>query len=63
MNIKRTLDTAKATYDLLGLTREEFSRLYRAYRYESARLHNGPTEYDELLNKFEKMNDIDTLLV
>lgn len=63
MNIKRTIDTAKATYDITGLTREEFSRLYSVYRYESARLHHGYSEHDELLKKFREMSDNDTLIV
>ena len=63
MNIKRTIETANAKYDLMNLTREEFSRLYSAYRYESAKLHNGYYEHDELLKKFREMSDSDTLIV
>jgi hypothetical protein len=64
MQIKRTIDTAKATYDLLGLTREQFSRLFSAYEYEHFKLHNGfHPENDELLTKFEEMSNKDTLIV
>lgn len=64
MQIKRTIDTTNATYDLVGLSRQQFSRLFSAYEHEHFKLHNGfHPENDELLTKFEEISSKDTLIV
>jgi len=64
MNIKRILETAKATYDITGLTKEQFSLLLHSYRKQMYIWHNREIDInDELLNKLEKMADSDTLVI
>lgn len=62
MEIKRVLDTVNAKYDLIGLTREQFSRIYRSYLNEMYRIRHD-CEGDDLLKKMQEMNNSDTLIV
>ena len=65
MQIKRTLDTAKATYDITGLTKEQFSKLFHCYEKQMYIWHNRypDPEEDELLKKLKEMSDSDTLII
>lgn len=63
MKIKRTIETETARYDLLDLNREQFQRLFSAYRELTYKMHNGYPDTDELYLKFESMCGNDTFVV
>lgn len=65
MEIKRTLDTVKANYDILGLTKEQFSKLFHCYEKQMYIWHNRQPEVgaDELYDKLQKMVNSDVLII
>lgn len=63
MNIKRTLDTANASYDILGIDRKQLSTLVSAYTHYLVYTHHQLSNDDELLNKLEKMIESDIYIV
>ena len=64
MNITRKLETSNATYDLTGLTKDQFRNLVQCYEKQMYIYCNRSIpEDDELLNKFRKMADSDTLII
>ncbi len=65
MQIKRTLDTVKANYDITGLNKEQFSKLFHCYEKQMYIWHNQcPTKgADELFDKLQEMQDSDTLII
>lgn len=65
MNIKRQLDTVKATYDITGLTKEQFSMLRDSYEKQMYIYYNRYIDEgtDELLDKFKKIVESDTLII
>ena len=61
MNIKRTLKTEEATYDLTGLTHRQFTELLSCYEKQWYIYCNReiPDEgKDELLDKMRKMAEL-----
>ena len=63
MKIKRTLETANATYDIMELTKQEFKNLVFCYEKQMYIWHNRQPEGDELLDKLKQMVDSDTLII
>ena len=58
MKIKRTLDTTKATYDLIELTDEEFNILCKAYEHYMFYIrHCPPSEEDSMWQKMKKLSE------
>lgn len=62
MQIKRTIDTTKATYDLIGLTSEEFNRVYSSYQQYMYRIRQDD-EGDLLMQKMRKMADSSEVII
>ena len=65
MNIKRTLDTVKATYDITGLSKQQFGHLLACYEKQFYIYCDKYPEKgsDELLDKLREMKDSDTLII
>jgi len=65
MKITRKLETVNATYDLTGLTRQQFSKLLSSYEKQMYIWHNRVPDVgaDELLDKMKQMVDSDTLVI
>ena len=58
MQIKRILDTTKASYDLISLNDEEFSILCKAYEHYMFYIrHCPPAESDSMWNKMKKLQE------
>lgn len=56
MQIKTTLNTKDATYDLTGLTNQEFSVLCKAYEHYMYYIrHCPPDENDSMWSKMRKI--------
>lgn len=58
MEIKRTIDTTQAKYDLIGLTHEELKHLYYSYEkqwYVYCNIQMPESGDDQLLDKMRQM--------
>jgi len=65
MEIKRTIDTKTATYDITGLTGTEFRHLFQAYEKQwYVYCNRYPDDSaDPLLAKLRKMIEAETIIV
>jgi hypothetical protein len=63
LKIKRVLDTTKATYDINGLTKEQFSMLMNAYIHYLNYICHCIPEGDKLYAKMREMSDSDILIL
>ena len=63
LEIKRELDTSNAVYSISGLSRPQFSILYRGYLEYIYRACQCTPEDDELLKKLQKMADSDITII
>ncbi len=65
MEIKRTIDTKSATYDITGLTHEEFKRLFHCYEKQFYVYCNRYPEKgaDALLDKLREMSEMETVKI
>lgn len=65
MEIKRTLDTVSAKYDLIGLDKKQFGQLFHAYEKQWYIYCNRYPEKgdDPLLDKMRQMIESDTLII
>lgn len=58
MKIKRTLNTAEATYDFLEVSENDFNTMFRAYEHYMSYIRRAPpAEDDTLYNKMRKLQE------
>lgn len=55
MEIKREIDLKNATYDITGLTHEQFTMLFRCYEKQMIILCNERPDNDALYTKMAEM--------
>lgn len=67
MKIKREIDTTKATYDLTGLTHEQFTHLFQCYEkqqwYVYCNRKYPEKGHDELLDKMREMAEKSIVII
>ena len=56
MKITRTLDTKSATYDIIGISDEDFNMLCRSYERYMYEMRHCPPADDDIL--WQKMNQL-----